>query len=109
MNANYIFDIFETANAKGVDTTIALEILRGTQPIPEGMTKEGIGQFVGLHFDQLRRAHQTGNRKLFSDIVTICVKSNDEEADALLRAHETGNEKLIAEMEAKYGDGADHV
>ena len=103
MNANYIFDIFTTANEQGKDTAIALDILRGTQPIPEGMTKEGINQFVGLHFDQLRRAHQTGNRKLFADIVTICVKSTAEEADALLRAHETGNEKLIADMEAKYG------
>lgn len=103
MNANYIFDIFETANANNVDTTVGLEILHSAQPIPEGMTKDGINRFVNLHFDQLRRAHQTGNEKLFADIVAICVKSNDEEADALLRAHETGNEKLIAEMEAKYG------
>lgn len=104
MNANYIFDIFTTANEQGKDTAVALDILRGTQPIPDGMTKESINQFIGLHFDQLRRAYQTGNRKLFADIVAICVKSNDEEADALLRAHETGNEKLIAEMEAKYGN-----
>ncbi len=104
MNANYIFDIFETATQNNVDTTIGLEILRSAQPIPEGMTKEGINQFIGLHFDQLRRAYGTGNKKLFADIVTICVKSTDEEADALLRAHETGNEKLIAEMEAKYGN-----
>ena len=109
MKANYIFDIFTTANEKGVDTTIALEILRGTQPIPDGMTKDGINEFIGLHFDQLRRAHQTGCPKLFADIVQVCIKSTDEEADALLRAHETGNEKLIAEMEAKYGEGADHV
>lgn len=104
MNANYIFDIFNAANSHNVDTTVALEMLRGTQPIPEGMTKDGINRFVNLHFDQLRRAHQTGNEKLFADIVNICVKSNDEEADALLRAYETGNEKLIAEMEAKYGN-----
>ena len=104
MNANYIFDIFETANQNNVDTTIGLEILRSAQPIPEGMTKEGINQFIGLHFDQLRRAYGTGSKKLFTDIVAICVKSTDEEADALLRAHATGNEKLIAEMEAKYGN-----
>ena len=104
MNANYIFDIFETATQNNVDTTIALEILCGTQPIHEGMTKDGINRFVNLHFDQLRRAYGTGNKKLFADIVAICVKSNDEEADALLRAHATGNDKLIAEMEAKYGN-----
>lgn len=105
MNSDYIFDIFERANTKGVDTAVALDILRGTQPIPDGMTKEGLNQFVGLHFDQLCRAHRTGNRKLFADIVAICVKSNGEEADMLLRAYESGNKKLIAEMEAGYGGG----
>ena len=105
MNANYIFDLFSAANSYNTDTTVALEILRGQKPIPEGMTKEGINEFIGLHFDQLRRAHQTANRKLFADIVAICVKSNDEEADALLRAHDTGNEKLISDMEGLHGEG----
>lgn len=104
MNANYIFDIFETATQNNVDTNIGLEMLCGMQPIPDGMTKDGINRFVNLHFDRLRRAYGTGNKKLFADIVAICVKSTDEEADALLRAHATGNEKLIAEMEAKYGN-----
>ena len=39
-----------------------------------------------------------------ADIVAICVKSDNEEADALLRAFATGNDKLISEMEAKYGN-----
>lgn len=103
MNADYIFDVFETANAKSVDTAVALDILWGTRPIVGGMTKQSVGRFIGLHFDPLRRAHQTANRKLFADIVAICAKSKGEEADALLCAYETGNKKLIAEMEARYG------
>ena len=104
MNADYIYNIFETSEKHNVDTTIAAEILRGREVIPDAQTKAEIGAFVGLHYDSLWRAYQTGSRKLFDDIVRICQESTDEEADALLRAHETGNEKLIAEMEAKYGN-----
>lgn len=104
MNASYIFEIFETSVQNSVDTTVGLEILCGKKPFPDGMTKQEINQFIGLHFDQLRRAYGTGNRKLFEDVVAICVKSGNEEADVLLRAYATGNEKLIAEMEEKYGN-----
>ena len=105
MNANYIYTIFETSAKHNVDTSMAAEILRGQGDIPDKQTKDELCAFIGLHFDPLRRAFGTGNRKLFNDIVKVCVKSNDEEADALLRAHATGNAKLIAEMEAKYGNG----
>lgn len=111
MNTNYIYDlspvyeIFETSTKHNVDTTIAADILRGREVISDQQNKEKLCEFIGLHFDPLYRAYQTGNRKLFDDIVNVCVKSNDEEADLLLRAHATGNEKLIAEMEAKYGNG----
>lgn len=105
MNANYIYEIFETSAKHNVDTTLAAEILRGREVIPDKQTKDELCEFIGLHFDPLYRAYGTGSRKLFDDIVKVCVKSTDEEADVLLRAHATGNEKLIAEMEAKYGDG----
>ena len=105
MNANYIYDIFETATQQDKPLDIALEILRGTQPIPEGMTKENINAFVGLHYDPLWRAYQTGNRKLFADILAVCEKGNEHEVDALERAYAAGNAKLIADMEAKYGTG----
>lgn len=108
MNANYIYDIFETAKQNGVDLTIGLEILRGTQPIPEGVTKAELNAFIGLHEDLLGRAYRTGNRKLFADIVQVCVESNEDEEDLLRRARATGNELLIAEVEACYGGGG-HV
>ena len=105
MNADCIYNIFEISEKYNVDTAIAAEILRGREVIPDAKTKAEIGGFVGLHYDPLWRAYQTGSRKLFDDIVRICQESTDEEADVLLRAHATGNEKLIAEMEAKYGNG----
>ena len=105
MNAEILYKVFETATNNNVDTAIAAEILRGREVIPDKKTKDELCAFIGLHFDPLRRAFGTGSKKLFGDIVRICVESNDEEADVLLRAYATGNEKLIAEMEAKYGDG----
>ena len=105
MKADYIYDIFETSAKHNVDTTLADEILRGREVIPDKQTKDELCRFINLHFDPLYRAYGTGNRKLFDDIVKVCVKSNNEEADMLLRARATGNEKLIAEMEAKYGNG----
>ena len=105
MKVNYIYEIFETSAKHNVDTTLAAEILRGREVIPDKYTKGELCEFIGLHFDPLYRAYQIGSRKLFDDIVNVCVKSNDEEADMLLRAHATGNEKLISEMEAKYGNG----
>ena len=104
MNAEIIYKVFETAAEKNVDTTIAAEFLRGGELIPDLDTKKDILGFIGLHHDDLRRAYGTGNKKLFGDIVRICIKNNKEEADTLLRAHATGNDKLIAEMEAKYGN-----
>lgn len=107
MNANYLYDIFETATKNDQPLEIAIEILRGINPIPDGMTKQEINEFVGLHYDPLWRAYQTHNRKLFADIVAVCIKTRDHEEEALKQAFESGNEKLIAEYEAKYGD--DHV
>lgn len=108
MNANYIYKVFETAEKNGSDLTIALEILRSTDPIPDGLTKSDINAFIGLHENILSRAYRTYHPKLFADIVAACVKNNDDEADLLMRAYGTGNKKLIEELAAKYG-GADHV
>lgn len=104
MNANYIYKIFETAEKHNTDNVMALEILRGTEPIPEGLNKNDINSFIGLHYNVLWRAYQTHHPKLFADIVRVCVESNEEEAEMLLRAYATGNEKLIGETETKYGD-----
>lgn len=104
MNANYIYEVFETAAKHGTDLTIGLELLLNEKPLPEGVTKRELNEFIGLHENLLSRAYQTGHRKLFADIVAACVENKDDEIDFLARVRATGNEKLIAEMEAKYGD-----
>lgn len=108
MNADIIYKVFEIAMEKNLDTSMATEVLYSNGTITDFEAKKKVAAFIGIHFDPLRRAYGTGNKKLFADIVAACVKSNAEEADLLLRAHATGNEKLIAEYEAKYG-GVDHV
>lgn len=105
MNTEVIYKVFQTAAEMNTDTTMAAENLRGTEFIADNDRKKQVNNFIGLHFDPLSRAYRTGNKKLFDDIVKVCERSNNEEADMLLRAHATGNEKLIAEMEAKYGNG----
>ena len=105
MNASYIYDIFETATSRGVDRTIGLEILLNEKPLPNGVTKKELNEFIGLHENLLSRAFQTGHRKLFADIVEACVDNKEDEIDFLARVRATGNEKLIAEVEAKYGEG----
>ena len=105
MNANYIHKIFKTAVEQDIPLDRALDNLSNVEPIPEGTTKKELLDFINLHYDPLWRACATGNEKVVRDIVAVCVKSNDHEADILLRAHQTGNAKLIANMEAKYGIG----
>ena len=99
MNANYIFDIFEAAIMQGQPLDIAAESV----PAVEGLAKREAIEFINVHYDPLWRAYATGNRKVFDDILAVCLKTNSHEADLLARAYETGNEKLIAEYEAKYG------
>lgn len=106
MNAGFIYKVFETAEQNGVDLGIALEILLGNTPLPDGVTKPEMHSFVGLHENMLSRAYQTRHPKLFADIVRVCEEDKQDEADLLMRAYATGNEKLIAEVEAKYGDHA---
>lgn len=103
MNANYIYEVFETATKHGTDLTIGLELLLNEKPLPEGVTKAEVNAFVGLNENLLGRAFRTGNRKLFADIVAVCVESNEDERELLRRARATGNELLIAEVEALYG------
>lgn len=104
MNAEIIYNIFEFSENNNADIAISYEILRGNGEIPDMETKKEIVRFIDLHFDTLRRAYGTGNKKLFSDIVSFCVENKDDEIDFLARVRATGNEKLITEVEAVYGN-----
>lgn len=54
MNANYIYDIFATCEELDLpDLTVALAHRKAAHPIPEGMTEQGINEFVGNHYEAL--------------------------------------------------------
>ena len=49
MNANYIYDIFQTCEDLDLpDLTVALARHQEGHPIPEGMTEQGINEFIGV-------------------------------------------------------------
>ena len=83
MNANYLYDIFETTRKCGApDLTIGLAMLKTGQPIPDGMTDEGIRQFLGRHYETLSKAYRTGDRQFFADTVAAILaqaEANGEE------------------------------
>lgn len=82
MNADYIYDIFETTNKnQAPDLTIGLAMLQAEKPIPEGMTDQGIREFIGRHYKTLVKAYNTRDKALFAGVVAKCqAEDNAEEA-----------------------------
>ena len=80
MNANYIYDIFETCEKNDTpDLTIALAHLQTTKPIPDGLTEKQINKFIGLHYDELVMAYQAHDRSVFADAVATAVAEDEAE------------------------------
>lgn len=80
MNANYIYDIFETTKKNDAnDLHVGLAMLQEKKPIPEGMTDQGIREFMGRHYKALVKAYNTGDKELFAGIVAKCA-AEDESA-----------------------------
>jgi len=73
MNANYIYDIFETTKQnEASDLNIGLAMLQEKKPIPAGMTDRGVREFMGRHYKALVKAYNTGDKALFAGIVAKC-------------------------------------
>ena len=80
MNANYIYDIFETCEKNDLpDLTIALAHLKVTQPIPDGLTEKQVNTFVGDHYEDLVKAYKAHDRAVFADAVAAAVLEDEEE------------------------------
>lgn len=80
MNANYIYDIFETCEKKDLpDLTIALAHLKTTQPIPDGLTEKQVNAFVGDHYEDLVKAYKAHDRAVFAAAVAAAVLEDEEE------------------------------
>lgn len=82
MNANYIYDIFETTKKNDApDLNIGLAMLRVEQPISDEEDK-AIREFMGRHYETLVDAYKSGDREIFADAVAQCVKEDEEDAAA---------------------------
>lgn len=82
MNANYIYDIFETCEKKDLpDLTIALAQLKTVKPIPDGLTEKQINEFIGDHYEDLVKAYKAHDRAVFADAVAAAVLEDEEEAE----------------------------
>ena len=81
MNANYIYDIFETTRENSApDLNIGLAMLREKKPIPEGMTDQNIREFMGRHYEKLVAAYRAKDRYVFGAVVAACEAEDAEKA-----------------------------
>ena len=95
MNANYIYDIYETTHINGCpDLTIGLAMPKVKSPIPEGMTEAGIRKFISRHAGELVAAFKYRDRAIFTQTVAAC------------EAEDAAKAAAKAEEEAGCADGA---
>ena len=79
MNANYIYDIFQTCEDLDLpDLTIALARHQEGHPIPEGMTEQGINEFIGGHYEALVDVFAGHDREAVAAAVAAGVKEDEE-------------------------------
>lgn len=82
MNANYIYEIFQTTEEKQApDLNIGLAILRETKPIPEGMEDQGVREFIGRHYKRLVKAYKAKDREAFAAAVVKCEEEDAEKVE----------------------------
>lgn len=101
MNANYIYDIFETTNKHGCpDLYIGLAMLKAEKPIPEGMNDKGIRAFLADHYEELVAAYRCKDREIFSKTVE---KLTAEDTEAEGYAYYEECKELVKAKKAQYG------
>ena len=80
MNANYIYDIFTTCEEQDLpDLTIALAHHKEAHPIPEGMTEQGINEFIGGHYEALVDVFAGHDRAAFAAAVAAGIQEDEEQ------------------------------
>lgn len=79
MNAEYIYDIFETTEKNGdPDLIIGLAKLKVDKPIPEGTTEKELCTFIGRHYQALVDAYKGHDRAAFEETVLACETADAE-------------------------------
>lgn len=72
MNANYIYDIFETTRINDApDLNIGLAMLKQEQPISDTEDK-AIREFIGRHYNALVSTYASRDRDAFAAKVAEC-------------------------------------
>ena len=80
MNAEYIYDIFETTEKNGdPDLFIGLAKLKVDKPIPEDTTEGELCEFIGKHYNELVDAYRAHDRGAFEEAVLVCEAQEDLE------------------------------
>ena len=80
MNANYIYDIFQTCEDLDLpDLTVALAHYQRGNPLPEGMTEQGINEFIGGHYEALVDAFADHDREAFAAAVQAGIQEDEEQ------------------------------
>lgn len=76
MNANYIYDIFQTCEDMDLpDLTVALAHHKAAN-----MTEQGINAFIGGHYEALVDAFAAHDREAFAAAVEAGVREDEERA-----------------------------
>ena len=79
MNAEYIYDIFETTERNGdPDLTIGLAKLQADKPIPENTNEKELCSFIGRHYKALVDAYKGHDRAAFEETVLACETADAE-------------------------------
>lgn len=79
MNAEYIYDIFETTEKNGdPDLTIGLAKLQADKPIPENTNEKELCSFIGRHYHTLVDAYKAHDRAAFEETVLACEAADAE-------------------------------
>lgn len=81
MNAEYIYNIFETTEKNGdPDLMIGLAKLKVDKPIPEDTTEGEICEFIGRHYHELVEAYAARDLAVMEEVVLACEAQDAEDA-----------------------------
>lgn len=85
MDANYIYDIFETTHKNHApDLNIGLAMLQEEQPLHDGDKLKETREFLGRHYEALVEAYKLRDRAVFAQVVANC-----QAEDCLLEEEQT--------------------
>ncbi len=82
MNAEYIYEIFQTAEKEHTpDLNIGMAMLQKTKPVQDHAELKRIREFIGRHYDTLTNAYLNGDRASFAAAVVECEAEDAEQEE----------------------------